>query len=328
MKVSILGAAVLFVVVAACDRDGGSGATDAVVSPDVASTDGGQGDATGGIDAVSDVGATDIGDAFAVPDAAADAISDVASAPDGGDPDVPTDVPGTPDAVSDTAGACATPLDAETLANLTFGLLPSVQLQPGATHDFDLGLVECCYTFTPVDTCAVFTVTPDEHATIDPSTGVLTVDAQAPSGTALTVTADVEQGKRVVTIPVYVYTPSDNPLVGLWHEDVQLACGTGAEVVPADTIGELRFDASGDFYVTWYPFEVYYDYWGKYAYSLENGSLDLSVDGGNYVPDDVDGSGTFEIDAQGRLVLHDLFLGSYQSPADPQEPACGHRFVK
>ena len=41
------------------------------------------------------------------------------------------------------------------------------------------------------------------------------------------------------------------------------------------------------------PFEIYHDYWGTYGYDLAQGTLDLSDAEGNYVPPDLDGSGSF-----------------------------------
>jgi len=48
------------------------------------------------------------------------------------------------------------------------------------------------------------------------------------------------------------------------------------------------------------PFEVYRDYWGTYEYDLATDSLSLQVTEGNYVPDDIDGSGSFAFDEQGQ----------------------------
>lgn len=53
------------------------------------------------------------------------------------------------------------------------------------------------------------------------------------------------------------------------------------------------------------------------------GTFSLSPEGGNYVPADVDGTGTFSIDDE-ALVLADLWLGT-PSGDEPTE-ACGHRF--
>jgi hypothetical protein len=221
---------------------------------------------------------------------------------------------------------CTVVLDEDTLNRLELSMDQTVQMRPGETRTFSLGVVECCVYFAPVEACATWSVDPTEGASVDPDTGVFTVDAATPSGSVFTVSADVENGRRVVSTEVHVFTPQDNPLVGTWKEEAQFACGTGEEAVPEERIGELRFGADGRFSVTWMPFEVYKDYWGTYAYDLVQGTLDLVVIGGNYIPDDVDGSGLFSFDEQGRLILRDMWLGS---PRDGTGSAnCGHRFTR
>ncbi len=139
-------------------------------------------------------------------------------------------------------------------------------------------------------------------------------------------TANVEHGQRVLSIPVYVYTPQSNPLVGTWHEQAQLVCDTEQEIRPAQPIGELRFNAAGAFDVTWTPFEVYVDYWGTYRYDPAQGTLELEITGGNYVPKNVDTKGRVSFDQQGRLLLHQMWLGN---PSDVSNPVanCGHVFA-
>jgi len=155
-------------------------------------------------------------------------------------------------------------------------------------------------------------------------TGVFTVAAGTLSGTKYTVTADVESGRKVLTVDVFVWTKEANPLVGTWHEEARIACGTGAEETPTDPIRELLFYASGVFNVTWTPFEVYVDYWGQYTFDREAGTISFIPDGGNYVPEDIDGEGTFVIDEQDRLMLRDVWLGTSQEGSGPA--ACGHVF--
>jgi hypothetical protein len=217
------------------------------------------------------------------------------------------------------------PLDEETLNNLTLSFDQNVQMQPGETHSFSLGVVECCYFFEPVEASATWSVEPAEGASIDPSTGVLTVDPDTPDGSVFTVSADVENGRRVVSVEVHVFTAEENPFVGNWREETQFACGTEGEVLPEELIQELAFRADGTFSVTWMPFEIYYDYWGTYEYDLVEGTLDLVISGGNYVPDDMDGSGFFSFDEQGRLTLHDMWLGRWQEATGPAN--CDHRFT-
>ena len=204
-------------------------------------------------------------------------------------------------------------------------------MQPGGTSDLVLGVFdyEVCgigfRCFVPVAASATWFLAPVEGADIDPSTGILTIDPGTPSGSLFTVSADVEGGRHVVEIQVHVYTPEANPLLGFWREQAQLACETGAEVVPTQPIQELMFLADGIFAVTWVPFESYKDYWGAYTFDLARGTLELTVTGGNTIPPDVDGTGRFALDASGTLLLTDMWLGSSGVESGPAH--CGHRFA-
>ena len=75
---------------------------------------------------------------------------------------------------------------------------------------------------------------------------------------------------------------------------------------------ELVFKADGHYSVTWVPFETYKDYWGQWRYDRSDGSLQLSVDGGNYIPPDRVSSGRIEI----RGDILDLAATSLGSPRD------------
>src|SRR5262249_50092109 len=92
---------------------------------------------------------------------------------------------------------CA-PLDAATLDKVALGFESSVELMPGQTRDFDVGVVECCYSFNPVAACATFSVEPTQGATIDPATGLLSIDAATPDGSKYTVTASIDSGKKLL----------------------------------------------------------------------------------------------------------------------------------
>ena len=221
---------------------------------------------------------------------------------------------------------CGARLDEETLDRLTLSMNPTLEMRPGEERDFSLGVVECCYYFEPVETCTTWSVDPSDGASIDHETGSFSVGPGTPGGEVFTVTADVEDGRRLVSIEVYVYTPEDNPLVGIWREEAQLGCEDYEEVAPEERIGELRFGADGTFSVTWHPFEIYRDYWGMYAFDSKRGALDLWGAEGNYVPDDVDGSGSFLMDEQGRLVLKDMWLGAPHGGSGIAN--CGHRFTR
>jgi hypothetical protein len=218
---------------------------------------------------------------------------------------------------------CGPPLDQETLDYLALDMDTTVQVTPGEAHQFELGVVECCYVFTQVDACADWTVSPAEGASIS-ADGLLTVAGDAANGSVYTVSADVEEGRRVVDIEVHVFDPEENPLVRLWREQGQYTCGDGEYVVADEKIGELEFRADGRFNVTWAPFELYRDYWGTYTYDLAAGTLALKVEGGNHVPEGTDLEGSFSIDADGNLVLEDMWLGYPPFAELPQN--CGSLF--
>lgn len=177
-------------------------------------------------------------------------------------------------------------------------------------------------TPTTVDACVEWSVEPVDGVAIDDA-GVLSIDAAVPAGTVVTVTADVEAGRRVLMAEFEVYVPLASDIIGYWTEVAQISCEGTGQFDPDPVIGELVFQDTGEFSVTWTPFEVYYDYWGTYTYDEGTGALVLSVDGGNYVPPDIDGEGTAMV-AGGQLTLTDMWLGVAQMPVTPV--ACGHVF--
>ncbi len=201
-------------------------------------------------------------------------------------------------------------LDAGTLERLTLSWHDDVQLRPGQSYQFAAGTLKCCVWLKPVKAHVSWSITPTSGARIDHRTGSFTVDSSTPAGSVFTVTASVEDGRRVLSTRVHVYTLASNPLVGAWREESELPCGTDEPRAPADRIGELSFRADGRFTVTWHPFEIYHDYGGGYTYDVETGTLHLAVEGGNYVPRDVRGTGTFIVEGDKRLTLRDIWLGS------------------
>jgi len=178
----------------------------------------------------------------------------------------------------------------------------------------------------PVPVRATWSVSPTGSAQIDPATGSLSVELAAPVGSQLTVHAEVEGGRHVVQIEVHVFTPRSDPLVGYWLEATQVPCDGGAEVVPQLPIEELVFALDGTFAVTWTPFESYVDYWGTYTVDLVQGTLNLTLTGGNDIPPDFDGHGRLALDAEDVLLLTELWLGASRLDSGP--PNCGHRFVR
>jgi len=220
---------------------------------------------------------------------------------------------------------CARRPDDATLAKLVFGMRPNAQMQPGQERTYQVGTVECCYVFEPLDVCVRWAVEPaGAGVSIEEDTGLLRVADDVADSSVYTVTADVGPGWSIVSGRLDVYRPEAQPLVGVWREEAQFPCDGGDLVTPEEIIGELVFWADGSFCVTWRGIEIYHDYCGVYQHSLTTGGLILQDMRGAYLPTDLDGDGTALVAADGALELHDLWLGSPEGATEVVR--CGHRF--
>ena len=226
--------------------------------------------------------------------------------------------------LNSASAQCRSPLDGQTISALTFNTFySSFQLRPGETLDLNLGTVWCCYGFFGVDACAVWSVDDSLSAHIDAQTGVLTIEPAALPGTKLTVTADIENGRRILTIPVFIYTPETHPLVGVWSESARFSCNSGEQVPGSEPIRELVFRADGTMYVTRFVFELYRDYVATYEFNLERRKVSFSVQFANALPAKIDAAGRFKI-VEGELVLKALSLGSFAG----EKKACRYEFQR
>lgn len=208
-------------------------------------------------------------------------------------------------------------------------LVSSFEALPGSEHQFVVGAEQCCYVFEAVNIKVQWSISsangPANAASIDADTGLFRVTKSAPNGARYAISARLEDGS-LLTAGVIIYTPEGNPFVGRWQEDAQIACDDGSFVKPSDPIGELTFRADGAMFVTWFPFEVYFDYQGTYSYDLASGQFGFQARPINYLPRELDTDGTFSLDSEGRLVLKDLWLGISPNGSSASMN-CGHRFV-
>ncbi len=161
-------------------------------------------------------------------------------------------------------------LDDKTLSELSIlTYLKSYQIEPGQSHTFTLlkpATVPGFPHWEEAKAQVIWSVEPQKDVHIDPVTGEFRVDKSTPAGSVFEVKADVENGRRILSIKVYVFTPETHPLVNRWKEKADIACGSQKALAPANPVRELLFWADGTFSVTWKPFETYRDYWGTYTY--------------------------------------------------------------
>jgi len=94
-------------------------------------------------------------------------------------------------------------------------------------------------------------------------------------------------------------------------------------------ISELVFSGDRTFSATWYPFEVYKDYWGFYTFDKPQGRVTMGIKDGSYIPAGFRGDGAYAITTEGGkrvLRLKGLSLGRYRTDTNPAN--CGGVFVE
>jgi hypothetical protein len=202
-------------------------------------------------------------------------------------------------------------------------------LQPGETQAFEIVRWACCYypvaPLTPG--CVTWAVEPAEAGTIDEN-GAFRLAGDTQPGEQVVVRASwpeevPEDTRPDLTATITVYTAASNPLVGTWRERAVLACRDNTETASSEGFEELVFRADGRFTLTWHPFEVYVDYWGTYTHSAVDGALQMRIEGGNYIPQTTDLSGSAKVQDDGSIRLEGVYFGPPQATtreAAPERP--------
>jgi hypothetical protein len=186
----------------------------------------------------------------------------------------------------------------------------SIDFLPGQKHKFSLLKTECCVIWKEVRARVSWSVEPTTGAHIDPITGDFYVDETTPPGTVFEIKANVENGRRILSLKVYVYTPKSHPLVRIWEQKAEIACGTGKTQTPKQPIRELAFYTDGTFSVTWTPIETMVDYWGRYTYDSKKGRIKFTAsEEGGYDHPDIKGEGSLQL-KDGDLILKGVWLGT------------------
>ena len=229
-------------------------------------------------------------------------------------------LPGSPKTVrslSKTVGGTI-PLDEVELAHDYLTLISPTDLQAGDTVQIVLAGPACirCEDLLVVDAAVTWSVEPSDGASIDVDTGLLAIAVDTPTGSAYTVTADVGEGQFSVSSELVIYSAEEIPVAGVWTETA-----TG-------NINQLLLTSGGEFAVTANPYEHYQDYWGTYTFDLATGDIQFTSSGANQSPPDGDGTGTFTIDADGKLILESICLGGWDASTLSLAKNCGHEFEK
>lgn len=138
-------------------------------------------------------------------------------------------------------------------------------------------------------------------ATLSPDRTSVTIAPDAPVGA--TVTIGFRHDGKPAEARFKVVAKDEVVLTGRWSQRGLEGC------TAPEPVRELEFKPENRFSVTFLPFESYQDYWGTYSFDPATKRLRLTVEGGNFVPPNLDPEGVAEL-AEGRLRLKDVFLGS------------------
>jgi hypothetical protein len=145
-------------------------------------------------------------------------------------------------------------------------------------------------------------------ASLSPDRTSVTIAPDAPVGA--TVAIGFRHAEKPVEVRFRVVAKDEVVLTGRWSQRSLEGCPV------QEPVRELVFAPENRFSVTFVPFETYQDYWGTYSFDPATKRIRLTVEGGNFVPGNLDLEGEAEL-AEGRLRLTGLYLGSRDGAAQP-----------
>ena len=186
-------------------------------------------------------------------------------------------------------------------------------MEPGQSFRYALGVFQCCVVLRPVDIPVAWSVEPPGIARIDGDTGFLATNRAAAHGSKFNITALVEGMDEPVTREMAVFSREQNPLIGRWHENREQG-----------GVRELLFQSDGRYFATWFLLESRVDLVGDYTVAPSTGEIELTKDWEMEETQGFQGTGSFEIDDQGQLLL----TGICPSEPDPENPTCSRRFTR
>jgi hypothetical protein len=169
----------------------------------------------------------------------------------------------------------------------TVRVTPKVDVSPAGTLDLPL---RCTRDWSV-----------EGPATLSADRTSVAIAADAPPGS--TVILRFRHDGKPVEARFKVVGRDEIVLTGQWSQQSLEGCAAD------EPVRELVFAPEHRFAVTFMPLETYQDYWGTYSFDPATGALRLTVEGGNFVPSNLDLDGAAEL-AGGRLRLRGFFLGS------------------
>ena len=162
-----------------------------------------------------------------------------------------------------------------------------------------------------------WTANPAGFVTIAKDGGSLTIAETAKPG--VDVTLAMKYCGRPVSRTIRIVGKNEPVITGRWGQESIMCSGE----TPQEPIRELIFKDTGDFSITYAPFESYTDFWGKAAVDFAAGTLAFNVEDGNRLPTGAKLSGKMSISGD-KLILDGFFLSQPQTTGG----LCTYTFAK
>jgi hypothetical protein len=189
-------------------------------------------------------------------------------------------------------------LDQRLLQDLRIGPIPTgtwtpgsiLQLQPGESLALQLLMPAAdAPLYNPVKADVAWSIEPKTAGVlIGARSGKIQVASTVSRGTVVTIRANIEKGRRVLDVPLYVFTSAASPLLGGWTRETLIDCADGQEIKPTPSLNDqmsdkkLFFYANGSFEMTTpFPFGFTVGASGDFAHDLATSRLTLWLRGGN-----------------------------------------------
>lgn len=160
-----------------------------------------------------------------------------------------------------------------------------------------------------------WTASPAGFVTIAEDGASLTIAETAKPG--VDVTLAMKYCDKPVSRTIRIVGETEPVITGRWGQE-SIAC-TGE--TPREPIRELIVKDTGDFSITYAPFESYTDFWGTAAADFAAGTLSFDVEDGNRLPTGAKLSGKMSLTSDDKLILDGFF------PSQPQTTGGSCRYV-
>lgn len=160
--------------------------------------------------------------------------------------------------------------------------------------------------------CMDWQISPADAARVSGDGSAIEIAGHAQPGSEILLTGTIRGSRRSAgseTLRILIIDEIARQLIGTWSFHEVRDC----DVTLVDPPLEIRFEADNGLSVTWTPFERYWDYWGRYAWTPDSGAFSFEGTGGNQIPPDTSVSGELVLEGDRHLTFSVFHFGTRES---------------